>query len=320
MLKIFKFCNKLTAFGFSPKFFTTISSGHSGLDQILGGGFEKGSTIEIIGEAICGKTTLALQIIKQIQKSGGVALYADTDYSMNQYFLNKTDINYNQLLFCQPNTAEILFEVIHNFIEEKIELVCIDSLASILPEKELNSGLNSRNLKQNAFLKKNLPEIVELSKQNGTILVLINQIRREKRTNDQTLIDFENSGVPNKRLMQKFCDVRIGICQQKQIFRNMKITGILSKLQIIQNKDDLNVGESTDFEILFQNAKLDSLLNLATELKIVKLFENQFYYEKFKLGQEIYEAVETLENLRLVNNLQNDVILAQNTKTWVSEF
>jgi recombination protein RecA len=158
----------------------TLSTGFIGLDQAVGlGGIAKGRIAEIFGPEGCGKTTLALSIIAQSQKRGGIAAFIDAEHALDLSYAERLGVDVSNLLLTQPDSGEQALEVAQVLIESgAADVVVIDSVASLVPQSELNGTIGDANMATQArMMSQGLRMLTGVVKRANAILIFINQTR-----------------------------------------------------------------------------------------------------------------------------------------------
>ena len=171
-----------------------ISTGSIGLDIALGiGGVPRGRIIEIFGPESSGKTTLALHIVAEAQKAGGVCAYIDAEHAMDPEYAAKLGVKINDLLISQPDTGEQGLEITESLVRSgKIDVIVVDSVAALTPKDEIEGDMGQQHMgKQARLMSQALRKLTAIVAHSKTVVIFINQIRlviqkqlqEEKRSN-----------------------------------------------------------------------------------------------------------------------------------------
>ncbi|MBP7805275.1 MAG: recombinase RecA, partial [Candidatus Pacebacteria bacterium] len=159
-----------------------IPSGSMGLDMALGvGGIPRGRIIEIFGPESSGKTTLALHIVAEAQKKGGVCAYIDAEHAMDPVYAKNLGVNINELLIAQPDTGEQGLEICESLVRSgKIAVVVIDSVAALTPKDEIEGDMGAQHVgKQARLMSQALRKLTAIVSKSNTVVIFINQIRMQ---------------------------------------------------------------------------------------------------------------------------------------------
>src|SRR5438876_1064444 len=159
-----------------------ISSGSLSLDAALGvGGFPRGRVIEIFGPESSGKTTLALHVIAEAQKRGGVCAYIDAEHAMDPQYAGRLGVKINDLLISQPDNGEQALEIVESLIRTgKMDVVVIDSVAALTPKAEIEADMGSHQMGAQArLMSQALRKMTAAVAKSKTVVIFINQIRMQ---------------------------------------------------------------------------------------------------------------------------------------------
>lgn len=159
-----------------------IPTGSIGLDMALGvGGVPRGRMIEIYGPESSGKTTLALHIVAEAQKKGGVCAYIDAEHAMDPDYAGKLGVNIKELLISQPDNGEQALEITESLIRSgKIDVVVIDSVAALTPKDEIEGDMGQSHVgKQARLMSQALRKLTAIVHNSKTVVIFINQIRMQ---------------------------------------------------------------------------------------------------------------------------------------------
>jgi len=157
-----------------------VSTGSLGLDIALGiGGLPKGRVIEIYGPESSGKTTLTLQVVSEIQKSGGTAAFVDAEHALDPVYAEKIGVNLSDLLVSQPDTGEQALEITDMLVKSgAVDLVVVDSVAALTPKAEIDGEMGDSHMGLQArLMSQALRKLTGNIKKSNTMVIFINQIR-----------------------------------------------------------------------------------------------------------------------------------------------
>ena len=204
--------------GDSPKVdIDVIPTGSLGLDMALGvGGVPRGRIIEIFGPESSGKTTLALHIVAEAQKKGGICAYIDAEHAMDPVYAKNLGVKINDLLISQPDTGEQGLEITESLVRSgKIDVVVIDSVAALTPRDEIEGDMGQQHVgKQARLMSQALRKLTAIVARSKTLVIFINQIRM------QIGVMFGNpETTPGGKALKFYTSIRLDIRRIAQIKR-----------------------------------------------------------------------------------------------------
>lgn len=285
-----------------------ISTGSLGLDAALGvGGVPRGRIIEIFGPESSGKTTLALHIIAEAQKAGGICAFIDAEHAMDPEYTKKLGVKINELLISQPDNGEQALEICESLVRSgKVDVVVVDSVAALTPKDEIEGDMGAHHVgKQARLMSQALRKLTAISAKSKTIVIFINQIRM------QIGVMFGNpETTPGGKALKFYTSVRLDIRRIAQIKKGEDVVGGRTRVKVVKNKVAAPFRQ-TEFDVLFGEgiSKEGELLALGEKYKVVAKSGASYSYidskgEEFKLGRG-YDAARTFlkENKTVLNDL-----------------
>ncbi|HYK78490.1 MAG TPA: recombinase RecA [Micropepsaceae bacterium] len=271
-----------------------VSTGSLGLDIALGiGGLPRGRVIEVYGPESSGKTTLALHVVAEIQKKGGVAAYVDAEHALDPGYAKKLGVDIDELLISQPDTGEQALEITDTLVRSGgVDIVVVDSVAALTPKAELEGemgdqlpGLQARLMSQA------LRKLTGSISKSNTIVLFINQIRMKIG------IMFGNPETTTGGNALKFyASVRLDIRRIGAIKDRDEVVGNQTRVKVVKNKVAPPFRQ-VEFDIMYGHgiSKSGELLDLGAKAGIVEKSGSWFSYDGQRLGQGRESAKQYLE-------------------------
>ncbi len=271
-----------------------VSTGSLGLDIALGiGGLPRGRVIEVYGPESSGKTTLALHVVAEIQKKGGVAAYVDAEHALDPGYAKKLGVDIDELLISQPDTGEQALEITDTLVRSGgVDIVVVDSVAALTPRAELEGemgdqlpGLQARLMSQA------LRKLTGSISKSNTIVLFINQIRMKIG------IMFGNPETTTGGNALKFyASVRLDIRRIGAIKDRDEVVGNQTRVKVVKNKVAPPFRQ-VEFDIMYGHgiSKTGELLDLGAKAGIVEKSGSWFSYDGQRLGQGRESAKQYLE-------------------------
>ena len=280
----------------------TIPTGALTLDLALGGGLPKGRVIEIYGPESSGKTTVALHVLAEVQKAGGVAAFVDAEHALDPIYAAALGVNVDELLVSQPDTGEMGLEVVDQLVRSSaIDVVVIDSVAALVPRAEIEGEMGDAHV----GLQARLMITGSIGKSQCTVIFL-NQLRQKIG------ISYGNPEVTTGGNALKFyASVRLDIRRIQTLKKGTEEYGIRAKVKVAKNKvaPPFRIGE---FDILFGQgiSTMGCLVDLAEQTGVIVRKGAWYSYEGDNIGQGRENTIQ---------RLQEDAEFAQKVEAQVRE-
>jgi recombination protein RecA len=291
----------------------TIPTGSLALDVALGaGGIPRGRITEIYGPEMAGKSTVAMHVIAQAQKAGGLAAYIDVEHAMDPTFAQVIGINIDDLLVSQPDTGEQALEICEALVRSNaVDIIVVDSVAALVPRAEIEGDMgDSLPGLQARLMSQALRKLTAAIARSRTAVVFINQLR------EKIGIVFGNpETTPGGRALKFYSSVRIELRRTESLKQGTTIIGNRVKAKIVKNKiaPPFRIAE---FDIIFSGPQIGisregDILDLGTEAEIIRKQGAFYSYSDHKLGQGREQAKEFLRTHPEIASEIEDLIRAQ---------
>ena len=261
-----------------------ISTGAISFDAALGvGGVPRGRVIEIFGPESSGKTTIALQVIAEAQKTGGMAAFVDAEHALDPGYAKKLGVDVDNLLVSQPDYGEQALEIVEALVRSNaIDVLVVDSVAALVPKAELDGEMGDSHMGLQArLMSQALRKLTGTVSKSRTCLIFINQIR------EKIGVMFGNpETTTGGRALKFYSSVRIDIRRIAAIKEGDVVVGSRTRVKIVKNKVAAPFRES-EFDILYGEgiSREGDLLDLAVNNNIVEKSGSWFSYKGERIGQ-----------------------------------
>ncbi len=286
-----------------------ISTTSLSLDIAVGvGGVPRGRIVEIYGPESSGKTTLALHIVAEAQKAGGVAAYIDAEHAMDAEYAGKLGVDIDQLLISQPDSGEQALEIAEALVRSNgVDVIVVDSVAALVPRAELDGemgeslpGLQARLMSQA------LRKLTAIVSQSNTCFIFINQIR------EKIGVMFGNPETTSGgRALKFYASVRFDIRRIGALKDGDRVVGNRTRVKVVKNKVAPPFREC-EFDIMYGEgiSREGDVLDLGATHRVIEKSGAWFSYKGDRLGQGRENAKQSLkENPELLRRVENEVKL-----------
>jgi len=284
-----------------------ISTGSLALDIATGvGGIPKGKIIEIFGPESSGKTTLALHVIAEAQKRGGIAVFIDAEHALDPKYAQKIGVDVDNLYISQPDYGEQALEIAESLLRSgAVDVIVIDSVAALVPKDELEGEIGEAHVgKQARLMAQALRKLKSLAHNANAAVIFINQLR------EKIGVMFGNpETTPGGRALKFFADMRLDVRRIGDAKEGDSKIGSRVRVKVVKNKLAPPFREA-EFDMIYGEGicKLCDLIDTASELGVIKKSGAWYSYGEVRLGQGRDQAKKFLqENPELAQEIEKRV-------------
>ena len=272
-----------------------VPTGCLSLDLALGlGGVPKGRVIEIYGPESSGKTTVALHMIAEVQKRGGIAGFIDAEHAVDPVYAKNIGVDIDELYISQPDSGDQALEIAETMARSgAIDIIVIDSVAALVPKQEIEGDMGDSHVGLQArLMSQALRKLTPVISKSNCVVIFINQLR------EKVGVMFGNpETTTGGRALKFYASVRMDVRRIETLKQSGEMVGNRTRIKIVKNKIAPPFKEA-EFDIMFGKgiSKEGDILDLATGIDLVKKSGAWYAYEGEKIGQGRENAKAYLEN------------------------
>lgn len=287
-----------------------IPTGSIAMDLALGvGGVPRGRVVEIFGAESSGKTTLALHIIAESQKKGGVGAFVDAEHAMDPDYAKKIGVNVEELLISQPDSGEQALQIVEALVRSgNVDVIVIDSVAALTPKNEIEGEIGDQHIGLQArLMSQALRKLASIVAKTKTVVIFINQTRMKIG-----MVFGNPETTPGGLALKFYSSVRINLIRTAQIKSGEEIIGNRVRAKVVKNKVAAPF-RTAEFDIYYNEgiSKAADVLRAAMAKEIVKQTGNTFMFGQKKLGVGLESAKNALrEDKALLKEVRDAALKA----------
>jgi recombination protein RecA len=285
----------------------TVSTGALAIDLALGvGGLPRGRVVEIFGPESSGKSTLAMHVVAEAQRNGGICAYIDAEHAMDPAYASAIGVDIDELLISQPDTGEQALEIADTLIRSgALDVVVIDSVAALTPRAEIEGEMGDTHVGLQArLMSQALRKLTANLNKSKTICVFINQLR------EKIGVMFGSpETTPGGRALKFYSSVRLDIRRIESIKDGVEVVGNRTRVKVVKNKVAPPFKQA-EFDIMYGKgiSREGSIIDIGVDLGIVKKSGAWYTYEGEQLGQGKENAKTfLLENAELMVEIDEKI-------------
>jgi len=285
-----------------------ISTGSISLDVALGvGGVPRGRIIEIYGPESTGKTTLALHILAESQKKGGVGAFIDAEHALDPEYSKRIGVKVKDLLISQPDSGEQALQILETLVRSKaLDVIVVDSVAALTPKAEIEGEMGDQHIgRQARLMSQAMRKLAGIVAKTDTLIIFINQTRMKIG------VMFGNPETTTGGMALKFySSVRIQLKRIAQIKKKDQIIGSRIRAKIVKNKVAAPF-KTAEFDIYYNEgiSKTADLINTGLKYEVIKKNGSWYQYAKEKIGQGVEGAREFLkQNPKVESEIKKEIM------------
>ena len=301
----------------------TIPTGSISLDIALGmGGVPKGRIIEIYGPESSGKTTVALHMVAEVQKRGGIAGFIDAEHALDPVYAKNTGVDIDNLYISQPDNGEQALEITETMVRSgAVDIIIVDSVAALVPKAEIDGDMGDSHVGLQArLMSQALRKLTAVISKTNCVVIFINQLR------EKVGVMFGNpETTTGGRALKFYSSIRLDVRRIEALKSGGEVVGNRTRIKVVKNKIAPPFKEA-EFDIMFGQgiSREGDILDLAANLNIIVKSGAWFAYNDAKIGQGRENAKQYLRDnpavmaevekkVREHYGLAADVVVADNT-------
>lgn len=285
----------------------TVPTGAISLDIALGlGGIPRGRVVEIFGPESSGKTTVALHLISESQKLGGIAAFIDAEHALDPTYAKSIGVDIDNLLVAQPDTGEQALEICEHLVRSgAVDVVVVDSVAALVPKAEIDGEMGDAHVGLQArLMSQALRKLTGITSKSRTVVVFINQLR------EKVGVMFGSpETTPGGRALKFYASVRLDVRKIESLKQGGDVVGSRTRVKVVKNKVAPPFKQA-DFDIMYGTgiSREGTVLDIAADLNIVNKSGAWYSYGDDRLGQGRENVKEMLkERADLLNEIERRV-------------
>ena len=286
----------------------TISTGSLALDLALGvGGLPKGRVVEIFGPEASGKTTLALHVVAEAQKKGGIAAFIDAEHALDIHYAKRLGVKTDDLLISQPDTGEQALEIAEILVRSSaVDVIVVDSVAALVPKAEIEGEMGDAHMGLQArLMSQALRKLTATISKSNTIVVFVNQIRMKIG------IMFGNPDTTTGGNALKFySSVRLDVRRTASIKQGQDVVGSRTRVRVVKNKVAPPFRD-VEFDLIHGEgiSREGDVLDLAVDKSIVEKSGTWYAYQGQRIGQGRENSKQFLkENPKILEQMEQEIL------------
>ncbi len=281
-----------------------ISTGSLSLDLALGiGGIPKGRIIEIYGPESSGKTTVALHVVAEVQKNGGVAAFIDAEHALDPKYSSALGVNVDELIVSQPDTGEQALDIAEHLVRSgAVDVIVVDSVAALVPKQEIEGEMGDSHMGLQArLMSQALRKLSGIINKSNCTMIFINQLRQKIG-----VIYGNPETTTGGNALKFYASVRIDIRRVETLKAGTEMIGNRTRAKIVKNKVAPPF-KTAEFDIMYGKgiSRIGDILDIGANLDIVTKGGSWYSYNDTKIGQGRDNAKNyLLENPEIANEIE----------------